>query len=40
MEHTTFGTPLHEVLKEGIRYKMDAVPSTAKNGCAKQLNVW
>ncbi len=25
-----FGTPLHEVLKEGIRYKMDAVPPTAK----------
>lgn len=25
-----FGTPLHEVLKEGIRYKMDAVPASAK----------
>ncbi|MET4560985.1 stage IV sporulation protein A [Lysinibacillus parviboronicapiens] len=25
-----FGTPLHEVLKEGIRYKMNAVPPTAK----------
>lgn len=25
-----FGTPLHEVLKEGIRYKTDAVPASAK----------
>lgn len=25
-----FGTPLHEVLKESIRYKMQAVPETAK----------
>jgi len=25
-----FGTPLHEVLKEGIRYKTDAVPKSAK----------
>lgn len=26
-----FGTPLHEVLKEGIRYKMHAVPVNSKN---------
>lgn len=25
-----FGTPLHEVLKESIRYKMNTVPATAK----------
>ncbi|MEG0449188.1 MAG: stage IV sporulation protein A [Lysinibacillus sp.] len=25
-----FGTPLHEVLKEGIRYKMSAVPNSSK----------
>lgn len=25
-----FGTPLHEVLKESIRYKMNAVPASAK----------
>lgn len=25
-----FGTPLHEVLKESIRYKMDAIPKNAK----------
>ena len=25
-----FGTPLHEVLKESIRYKMDAIPKSAK----------
>lgn len=25
-----FGTPLHEVLKQGISYKMDAVPENAK----------
>lgn len=25
-----FGTPLHEVLKEGIRYKTEAVPASAK----------
>jgi stage IV sporulation protein A len=26
-----FGTPLHEVLKESIRYKMDAIPKNAKD---------
>ena len=26
-----FGTPLHEVLKESIRYKMSTVPANAKN---------
>lgn len=30
-ETQLFGTPLHEVLTESIRYKMGAVPSNAKN---------
>ncbi len=29
-ETQLFGTPLHEVLKEGIRYKMNSVPKNAK----------
>lgn len=29
-ETQLFGTPLHEVLTEGIRYKMNAVPKSAK----------
>lgn len=29
-ETQLFGTTLHEVLKEGIRYKMNAVPLNAK----------
>ncbi|BDH61382.1 stage IV sporulation protein A [Lysinibacillus sp. PLM2] len=29
-ETQLFGTPLHEVLKEGIRYKMNSVPANAK----------
>ncbi|MFJ8235170.1 stage IV sporulation protein A [Ureibacillus sp. NPDC094379] len=29
-ETQLFGTPLHEVLKEGIRYKMNSVPPNAK----------
>ncbi|WP_449441702.1 stage IV sporulation protein A [Ureibacillus acetophenoni] len=30
-ETQLFGTPLHQVLREGIQYKMNSVPSNAKN---------
>lgn len=32
-----FGTPLHEVLKEGIRFKMTAVPESAKTRMRKTI---